>query len=133
MVDAPAPVEVQNADPIDVTVIEPRKRHEPNVLTGQARANDAALILKVEDQRRISGMWESTQRLIALSVVWATLLVSVVKSLQAAIFQDVDPTEAGVAFVFLASVANLVIGFYFGRTNHQRVGGDTTPGVSEGR
>lgn len=33
-------------------------------------------------------------------------------------------------YVFLASVANLVIGFYFGRTNHTRVGG---VGPLEGR
>jgi uncharacterized membrane protein YjjB (DUF3815 family) len=32
-------------------------------------------------------------------------------------------TMASTGLVFLASVANLVIGFYFGRTNHTRSGG----------
>lgn len=79
-----------------------------------ARAAVAADALRTEDQRRISGIWERTQQLIALSVVITALVVSAILALRPG---DNSP------FVFLASVANLVIGFYFGRTNHTRVGG----------
>ena len=84
-----------------------------------------------EGQRRVNIIWERTQQLIALSVVEVALIVAAF-----IVFRNVncDPAlssdqcssvsaTAGVAFVFLASVANLVIGFYFGRTNHQKIGG----------
>lgn len=119
------PVEVRNEDPLPVTVHDtpdtPAHTEAKGIAAGAKVDADK---LKTEDQRRISGIWERTQQLIALSVVWVSLLVATVKSVQASLSGQTS-TEAGVAFVFLASVANLVIGFYFGRTNHQRVGGDT--------
>jgi hypothetical protein len=69
-------------------------------------------------QRETSNMWESTQRQIALSVVSVALLVA--GGLSA--FGKTESIQTA-ALVFLFGVANLVIGFYFGRTNHQRVGG----------
>ena len=59
---------------------------------------------KTLGQRRINLLWEVTQSFIALAVTVATLYFSQSK--------DVLPN----AFF-------LVIGFYFGRTNHQRTGG----------
>jgi hypothetical protein len=109
------PLHAENAEPIPV-VIKPAPPTEAQV---------EASILRTADQRRISGIWERTQQIIALSVVEAALLVACFKSIQGTI-NGQPTTEAGVAFVFLASVANLVIGFYFGRTNHQRVGGATS-------
>lgn len=68
-------------------------------------------------QRRINLIWEATQMLIAVSVIWASITVSSYLAVQ-------GQTDAQVAaFVFLYGVANLVTGFYFGRTNHTRVGG----------
>lgn len=129
----PAPVTVQNEEPISVTVDERDTDAQATARTVAAGARTEAEVLRTADQRRISGIWERTQQIIALSVVEITLLVAATKAIEP-LFRDdngTDATTAGVAFVFLASVSNLVIGFYFGRTNHTRVGGD--PGPVEGR
>lgn len=119
-----APVEVTNTDPMPVSVVgvPPDSPAQSDAKKVHASARVSADILRTDDQRRISGIWERTQQLIALSVVEVTLIVAALKSIEAS-NSGQPSTEAGVAFVFLASVSNLVIGFYFGRTNHQRVGG----------
>jgi len=66
-------------------------------------------------QRRINVIWEVTQALIAISVSGTTLFVA--GSL--AIRGGADM----VTFGLLSNGFFLVIGFYFGRTNHQRSGG----------
>jgi hypothetical protein len=58
-------------------------------------------------QRRVNLIWEITQALIALAVTVATFIMLYVGKEAAA----------------LTNAFFLVIGFYFGRTNHQRVGG----------
>lgn len=70
---------------------------------------------KTQGQRRINIIWEVTQAIIALTVTGSTTYASVVITLRS----DLDKT----AFIFLTNVLFVVIGFYFGRTNHQRVGG----------
>lgn len=75
---------------------------------------------KTSGQRRINVIWEATQAIIAITVTGATIYASVVVTLRS----DMDKT----AFIFLTNILFVVIGFYFGRTNHQRtggVGGDT--------
>lgn len=68
-------------------------------------------------QRAVNMMWESTQRQIALAVIVTASLVAGYLS----VWGMADSQTA--AMVFLFGVANLITGFYFGRTNHQRVGG----------
>lgn len=126
----PAPVEVTNDEPIAVSIDHAEGVNIDNPSVAKTASDKLVASAKVdsdiltrEDQRRISGMWERTQQMIALSVVWVALLVALIKAVLASL-NGQNSTEAGVAFVFLASVANLVIGFYFGRTNHQRVGGE---------
>lgn len=68
-------------------------------------------------QRRINLIWEVTQAGIALLVTATALLSSV------GLTPIAGPALVGNAFF-------LVIGFYFGRTNHQRIGG---VGPMEGR
>lgn len=65
-------------------------------------------------QRRVNIIWEVTQALIAVSVTCATLYVAASLALHSAEMA---------AFLLLSNAFFLVIGFYFGRTNHQRVGG----------
>jgi len=60
-------------------------------------------------QRRINLIWESTQAVVAVAVTLTTLFGAVTGSLS-------GESLLGNAFF-------LVIGFYFGRTNHQRIGG----------
>jgi len=62
--------------------------------------------------------WENTQRLIALSVTWVSLMIASWLAVMGA-----TESVQTAALVFVFGVANLVIGFYFGRTNHQRIGG----------
>lgn len=85
----------------------------------------AAQDLVQAGQRRINLVWEFTQTFIAGAVV-TTILYVAAKMVLAAIGHDATEKQvafANLAFVFLTGVANLVIGFYFGRTNHQRIGG----------
>ena len=66
-------------------------------------------------QRRINLIWEVTQATIAISVTTAALFVSSKLAI-------IEQTQAA-PFLLLSNAFFLVIGFYFGRTNHQRVGG----------
>ena len=67
-------------------------------------------------QRRVNLVWELTQAAIALSVIWATIGAAVWVVVR-------DTNNRLMAFLFLSNIVSIVIGFYFGRTNHQRVGG----------
>lgn len=66
-------------------------------------------------QRQINRVWEYTQAVIAVSVSLATLYVAATLS----VYSQGDMA----AFLLLSNAFFLVIGFYFGRTNHSRVGG----------
>ncbi len=66
-------------------------------------------------QRRINLIWEVTQSGIALGVTSSTLYVAAKLSL-------FKPAETA-SFLLLSNAFFLVIGFYFGRTNHTRSGG----------
>lgn len=129
---APAAVTVENEEPISVEVvgsasvgISEREQVARGValesdraaLAGEgvakARATESGLVS--QGQRDISRIWERTQQVIALAVIGITLAVGAWKAVT-----DLDDASA---FTLLASLANLVIGFYFGRTNHARVGG----------
>lgn len=63
-------------------------------------------------QRKINYIWEYTQAIVAVSVTLSTLYVSAKLS-----------TEGSntAAFLLLSNAFFLVIGFYFGRTNHSRI------------
>lgn len=69
-----------------------------------------------ESQRRINLIWEITQAIIALTVIIGTIGTTVWLVTH-------DPTSRTTAFTFMVGIVSTVIGFYFGRTNHQRTGG----------
>lgn len=69
--------------------------------------------LKSAGQRIINRIWEITQAAIALTVTGATIFVS------AKLVERGGESEK-VAFQLLTNVFFVVIGFYFGRTNHSR-------------
>jgi len=71
--------------------------------------------LRTAGQRRVNILWEVTQSFIAVAVSLSTLYVSGNLALN-------DQTQTA-AFLLLSNAFFLVVGFYFGRTNHQRVGG----------
>lgn len=90
--------------------------------TASRTAEQSEASARAEGQRRTSMVWEETQREIALVTIRSTVAVAGIAGLFGAWLGVVDSVRMG-AFVFLYGVANLVVGFYFGRTNHERVGG----------
>lgn len=91
-------------------------------MTDGARNDDSKLATTTAEedrvthgQRRINLLWEVTQSLIALVVTSSTLYVAAKRS-------SSSPSETA-AFLLLSNGFFLVIGFYFGRTNHSRTGG----------
>lgn len=71
--------------------------------------------LLTSGQRRINLIWEVTQSVIAMTVTTSTLYVSA----NLALNNQGDTS----AFLLLSNVFFLVIGTYFNRSNHQRIGG----------
>jgi hypothetical protein len=83
---------------------------------------------KTAGQRVINLIWETTQMRVALSVIWSSLFVAAVLSILGSWLGSPDLQLAAVVFLF--GVANLVTGFYFGRTNHTKSsGGDEGAGT----
>lgn len=69
-----------------------------------------------ESQRDINRTWERTQSALALSFILCAEVVIMYVVIQVSDLR-------GTAFNFMCTMVGTVIGFYFGRTNHQRVGG----------
>ena len=72
--------------------------------------------LRTAGQRRINNIWEYTQAFIAVTVTTTVLTVT---------WKIVESTKENLAqacFLLLSNAFFLVIGFYFGRTNHARIG-----------
>jgi hypothetical protein len=85
----------------------------------QGRRDEAAL--RSAGQRDTSLLWETTQMKIALSVIWGSLTLARILGAFGKWLGSENTQLA--SLVFLYGVANLVTGFYFGRTNHTRTGG----------
>ena len=75
--------------------------------------------LRTAGQRRINIIWEVTQACIAIFVTVSTLYVAAKLTL--------GDKASEASFLLLSNAFFLVIGFYFGRTNRQKVGGVTSP------
>lgn len=103
----------------DAAILQTAGVREAGVL--QAAGQRQAAALRVEGQRNINLIWETTQMRVALSVIWCSLIAAAVLAVFGRWLGANELQLAAVVFVFGAS--NLVIGFYFGRTNHQRTGG----------
>jgi len=85
-------------------------------LKNSAAENETAL--KTTGQRRINLIWEVTQSTIAVLSVGAGVFIMVYQ----AIFRT-DGGQVPDVPTTLSSMIFLVLGFYFARTNHTRVGG----------
>ena len=79
--------------------------------------------LRTAGQREINLIWERTQRHIALFVVLLAGIVSGVVVITSVVMRDAEPSSLVLAaFTLLSNISFLVAGFYFGRTNHARIG-----------
>lgn len=78
--------------------------------------------LRTAGQRQINLIWETTQRHIALFVIGVACLVSA----YVVVFSLFTGKETNAlvlaAFTLLSNIGFLIAGFYFGRTNHARIG-----------
>lgn len=121
---APVPVVIEaESGPVPV-VIEAAVETPATVrATAQAQgAQESETALHTKGQRDTSLIWETTQQKLALSVMWTALLVALVGALFGSML-GLSPELQLASAMFVYGIANLITGFYFGRTNHQRVGG----------
>lgn len=131
IVDSEKPIEVVNVaspddTPINVKVVPGKER--PRFIT---RADGSQSLeptttyqedITKEGQRAINLIWERTQAMIAKSVVFSTMAAGIMLLL-GKIFYPEKNLEMPITFAFAFGT---VIGFYFGRTNHQKIGGIST-------
>lgn len=83
--------------------------------------------LRTAGQRKINLIWEDTQRVIALFVVGVACTVSAYVVVLAVSKGQETNALVLAAFTLLSNIGFLVAGFYFGRTNHARIGDDPKP------
>lgn len=119
-------------DAIPVTLATPVSPPEAD---RKSQADTTAQALRSQGQREINLIWESTQMKIALSVVFGVMLalmtvVLTVLTILVTRWSHLNETATAVliavltgALSSLTSMGSLVIGFYFGRTNHEKTGG----------
>jgi len=96
--------------------MEPQQTEAAQELKATRQSDAEALA--VTRHQGINMIWERTQQFIALVCV----LASVFSSIYLIVFGEAPLSERG--FQFLTNVGLLVIGFYFGRTNHTRPTGE---------
>lgn len=105
--------------------LEVQKKIELNTAPEAVKASSASLPpvttaeqdRTTEGQRAINVMWESTQRTIAITVTVTVLGVCLW-----IVIKGPEPLQIP-SFTVLSSVFFLVVGTYFQRTNHTKVGG----------
>lgn len=117
VVTAPATVIAPIAAPVErVPSPEPGRQEAkmPSVTTPEEDRTTAG-------QRDTSMMWEKNQKWISLVVIGVATFVAGMLAILGKIL-GADTLQLAAA-MYLFGAANLVIGFYFGRTNHTRVGG----------
>lgn len=87
-------------------------------MTGVATHRESEESLTSVGQRHVNVMWETTHRQIALGVMCAFLVLCMLNGVSQAFGRpevDIPPSLAG--------VVGYVVGAYFSRTNHERIGG----------
>lgn len=99
----------------------PAKVGDKNIAPTTTAAEDAVHV----GQRRVNLIWEVMQAVIAGSVVGVGLFVAGTLA-YSAVHPEITERQVAIvssAFLLISNLMSLVIGFYFGRTNHQRTGG----------
>lgn len=115
VIEAPATVVPPAVSPL------PAKVGDKNIAPTTTEAED----LTKAGQRFVNMIWETMQAAIAASVVGGTLYVSgrIALLVMAPDATDKQAAAATTAFMLISNLASLIVGFYFGRTNHQKTGG----------
>lgn len=110
------------------------RRPTPSPVPSLAPATTLEDDIRTAGQRIINLIWETTQRNIAYVVISVALFADVLTVMVGsyAILNDIVPSAVIVAIgtgalMQLNTMAGIVLGFYFGRTNHARVGDNFRP------
>jgi hypothetical protein len=82
------------------------------------RLSDAEM-LAVERHQKINLIWEYTQAYMAVLVITTVLIATAYIAITTK-----DDGKRTASLLFMTGLANLVAGFYFGRTNHTRPTGE---------
>lgn len=99
--------------------VVPDSEHAREVLATRMSEAEVKAVTRHHD---INLIWEKTQAYMAVLVITVVLVAAVYIAIS-------DPGPArSTALVFLSGLANLVAGFYFGRTNHTRPTGEDRRG-----
>lgn len=111
---------------IEVAIEDAQLEPIPSLDTAKnvASRTTAEQDLKSAAQRGINLTWEDTQKKIALYAVYLTMAISAIVVLAGLSGFVNDSVLIIAAFTFMASTTNLIVGFYFSRTNHARIGDD---------
>lgn len=107
---------------------QPKRSNIEDVLNLPPRTT-AQEDMRTLGQRRVNLLWEGMQALIAGTVVSTALYVAARLTL-VALLPDVNERQMAMAitaFLLISNLVSLVIGFYFGRTNHARIGDAEKP------
>lgn len=80
--------------------------------------------LRTKGQRDINRIWETTQRNLAIFVAVTANTVAATVVMRGVFYGVSDANLVLAAFTLLSSSNFLIFGFYFGRTNHARIGDD---------
>ncbi len=96
-------------DPVRASDLTPDDANAPSTTTSEQDRTTLG-------QRRVNLIWEVTQATIAVLVTLASVWVSGVLCLRG---KEGDTA----AFLLLSNSFFLIVGFYFSRTNHTKVGG----------
>ncbi len=119
-----APVKVTNPEPIPVSIAPGSDTTAQTTAKGVAAkaATDEASLVS-EGQRGINRLWERTQAIVAIAVVFVTLGVVAILIVVPVVRGDTANAASTAALVLLSALATNIITSYFTRTNHTKVGG----------
>ena len=78
-------------------------------------------------QRKVNLIWEHTQRAIAIFSVFSAILINATSVIVVLfIIKEITVNQLAIISMclqFINLTAGIIIGFYFSRTNHQKIGG----------
>lgn len=133
MPDQKPPTDVKIVDaekPLEV-IVKPTEEKKDVVNKGEGKTlapntTEQEDITK-EGQRNINILWETTQSQIARATIYCNLFINIVVVILLIVYRrEVSKETIIVIMACLASMnglSGIVIGFYFGRTNHTKIGG----------
>lgn len=110
------PVLTVDAEHVEVTQAPPAE--EVLKVKQPLTAAEDAEVLHAKRSGDINFTWEFVQAFLAVVVVGGDMVIFGILAIYPEAVRD-DPVQWA-AIMFLSSIGNLIVGFYFGRTNHTR-------------